>query len=153
VRLFTGTSPTRRTGMQFFGCSRPPRSFIWPPRPEPRSLCPRRPATPRSTWSAPPSCWMRSVGQGWYPTSSSWPRHERSTARVPGSTAIRSSTHDRAVTPSWLPAPGILRVRPVSVRCRFPAVRSTEPRPTNIYGATKLAQEHLAAWGAAHNAR
>ena len=30
----------------------------------------------------------------------------------------------------------------------------TQPRPTNIYGATKLCQEHLlAAWGAAHDAQ
>jgi dTDP-L-rhamnose 4-epimerase len=30
----------------------------------------------------------------------------------------------------------------------------TEPRPTNIYGATKLAQEHiLTAWAAAHDTR
>ena len=113
-----------------------------------------RPATARSTWSAPPSCWMRSVGQGWYPTSSSL----ASSRAVYGEGAWqygdqvfypRPRSHAQLAAGAWDPeGPAGERAVPLPSRAD-----RTEPRPTNIYGATKLAQEHLlAAWGAAHNA-
>lgn len=58
-------------------------------------------------------------------------------------------SHAQLVAGAWDPqGPAGERAVPLASR----AAR-TEPRPTNIYGATKLAQEHLlAAWGAAHDA-
>jgi len=67
--------------------------------------------------------------------------------------APRSSTRSLAATPSSWPVFGIRTGPMVNLRPRLPSCAGrTEPRPTNIYAATKLAQEHiLAAWTAAHD--
>lgn len=61
----------------------------------------------------------------------------------------RPRSHAQLAAGAWDPeGPAGERAVPLPSRAD-----RTEPRPTNIYGATKLAQEHLlAAWGAAHNA-
>ena len=65
----------------------------------------------------------------------------------------RSSIRSPAATRSCWPVSGIRKGPRTILQCRLPSCAGrTEPRPTNIYAATKLAQEHiLAAWTAAHD--
>lgn len=62
----------------------------------------------------------------------------------------RPRSHAQLVAGIWDP-PGPAGERAIPLPSR---AGRTEPRPTNIYAATKLAQEHLlAAWTAAHDAK
>jgi dTDP-L-rhamnose 4-epimerase len=59
-------------------------------------------------------------------------------------------SHSQLVAGAWDPqGPNDAPAEPLAS-----SAMRTEPRPTNIYAATKLAQEHiLAAWAAAHNTK
>ena len=89
-------------------------------------------------------------GPATFPSTSSCPRREPSTARASGRPTVSASTRRRGHMPTSRLAMG----PPVPLReVRRPLASvagATRTEPINVYGATKLAQEHiLKAWGAA----
>ena len=89
-------------------------------------------------------------GRSTSPPTSSSPRREPSTAKASGSPPAIASIPRPGRTPISSQADGIL-VRRRAARTAIPSVAgATRTEPINVYGATKLAQEHiLKTWGAA----
>ena len=93
------------------------------------------------------------MGTGARPTRT-WHRREPFTAKALGNPGLTSSTRGPGVTHSCWRVLGSRGADGRTCGADSPPRRRTEPRPTNIYGATELAQEHLlAAWVAAHDTK